>query len=51
MEVFRAKENETILKNESYDIFPNQVFMERKPLIKSMEENRSLQTQSKIIKR
>jgi len=26
-------------------IFPNQVFMEEEPLIKTMEENRSLETQ------
>jgi hypothetical protein len=49
MEDSRANENDTILKNESYDTFPNQVFMEKKPLIESMGKNRSLQTQSKPI--
>ncbi len=34
MEDSRANENETILENESYDIFPNQVFMEEEPLTK-----------------
>jgi hypothetical protein len=43
MENFKANENETILKNESCDIFPSEVFMEEESLIKAMEENRILQ--------
>jgi hypothetical protein len=42
MEDFRANENETILENEYYDIFPNQVSMEEESLTKTMEKNRSL---------
>ncbi len=41
----KANENETILKNDSCDFFPDQVFMEEEPLIKTMEKNRSLETQ------
>jgi hypothetical protein len=45
----RANENETILENESCDVFSNQVLMEEEPLTKMMEKNRSLQIQSNII--
>jgi hypothetical protein len=41
--------NETIIKNEYCDIFPNQVSMEEVSLTKTMEENRSLQTYSGAI--
>jgi hypothetical protein len=40
--------NETIIENEYCDIFLNQVFMEIS-LTKTMEGNRSLQTQSSTI--
>lgn len=49
MQDFKANENETILENESCHVFSNQVSMEKKPLTKMMEQNRSLQTQSNII--
>ncbi len=39
--------NETIIGNEYLYIFPN--LMEEVSLIKTMEENRSLQTQSSVI--
>jgi hypothetical protein len=44
-----SKTNETIIENEYCDIFPNQVSMEKVPLTKTMEENKSLQTQSSAI--
>jgi len=34
MENFKANGNKTILKNESCDIFPSEVFMEKESLIK-----------------
>ncbi len=49
MKDFKANENETILENEFQDIFPNQVSIKKKPLIETMEDNRSLQTQSRTI--
>jgi hypothetical protein len=45
MEDQKQNENETILKNDSCDRFPNQVFLEEEPLIETMEKNRSLETQ------
>jgi hypothetical protein len=47
MEDSRTKENETILENESCNIFSNQVFVEEEPPAKTIEENKSLQAQSK----
>ncbi len=41
--------NETIIENEYCDIFPNQVSIEKVSLTETMEENRSLQTQSNAI--
>jgi FtsZ-binding cell division protein ZapB len=41
-----SRTNETVIKNEYCDIFLNQIFMEEVSLIETMEENRSLQTQS-----
>jgi hypothetical protein len=38
----RANENETILENETNDIFPNQVSMKEEPLTKTMEKTKSL---------
>jgi hypothetical protein len=37
-----SRTNETIIGNEYCDIFPNQVFVEKVPLIETMEENRSM---------
>ncbi len=36
-----------ILENESCNIFSNQVLVEEEPLAKAIEENKSLQAQSK----
>jgi hypothetical protein len=47
MEDSRASENETILENESCNIFSNQVFVEEEFPTKIIEENKSLQAQSK----
>jgi hypothetical protein len=44
MENSKANENETILENESFDFFPNQVFMENESLIETIERNRTLWT-------
>jgi hypothetical protein len=41
MEDSKANENETILENETYDIFLNQVSTKEEPLTKTMEKNRS----------
>lgn len=47
MEDSRPNENETILKNESCNIFSNQVFMKEEFPTKTIEENKSLQAHSK----
>ncbi len=36
--------NEIVIENEYFDIFPNQVSMEKVSLIETMEKNRSFQT-------
>jgi hypothetical protein len=46
MENSTANENETILENESCNIFSNQVFMEEEPPTKTIEEIKSFQAQS-----
>jgi hypothetical protein len=37
-----SRTNETIIENEYYDIFPNQVSMEEVSFIEIMEKNKSL---------
>jgi len=44
-----SRTNEKIIENEYCDIFPNQVSMEYVILTETMEENKSLQTQSNAI--
>jgi hypothetical protein len=44
MESSRKNINEIIIENEYCDIFPNEISMEEVYLIKTMEENRTLQT-------
>jgi hypothetical protein len=45
MEDSRANENETILENESCNIFSNQVFVKEELPTKTIEENKSLKAQ------
>jgi hypothetical protein len=44
MEFSRTNTNEIVIENEDCDIVPNQVSMEEVSLIKTTEENKSLQT-------
>jgi hypothetical protein len=41
-----SRTNEIVIQNEYFDIFLNQIFLKEVSLIETMEENRSLQTQS-----
>ncbi len=50
MEFSRTNENEIIVENEICDIFPNQISMDKEPLIEIMQENINLQTYSNAIK-
>jgi hypothetical protein len=50
MEFSRTNENEIIIENDFFDIFPNQFFVEKEPLTKIMQENINLQTYSNVIK-
>jgi hypothetical protein len=49
MESSRINIKKIVIENKHCDIFLNQVFMEEVSLIKTMEKNRSLQTQSIVI--
>jgi hypothetical protein len=49
MEFSRTNENETIIENEFCDILPNQISMEKEPLIEILQENINLQTYSNVI--
>jgi len=49
MEFSRTNENETIIKNEFFENFPNQIYVEKEPLTKIMQENINLQTYSNVI--